>query len=463
MTQQDAILESWGIQLLCVQTKIIDPGSVLFLLRFKYLTNISWLFGERIFKIGISFFVGVWLARYLGPSEFGLYNYIISLVGIFTALTTLGLDHILIRELVKSKNWHSLLGTSFWLRMAGSIALFLLSVLFFPFFTNNTRVILLFYLLATIWLLQPFNVIDCAFQAKVLSRYPVRNRILASLTSSIVKVLFILFHADLYLFLVVLIFENIILALGYVLLAPRVSVVISKFRFQFNIAKSLMKDAWPLLISVFAVALFLKIDQVMIIYFLDTDALGKYAAAVRISEAVYFVPAILISTFYPAIIWAKQQNKTLYNNRLQKFYDVMIWTGIAISAIIFAFSKEIVQVLYGKSYFDSGPVLAIFSWTVVFVFMANASSRWFLAENRQILLMVLNVIASIFNIILNLILIPRFGIKGAAISSLISYSIASFWGLLLFRPARRNLEMLCRAFSPWGVLKRLGIVHMLFR
>lgn len=427
----------------------------MYLFRFKYLSNIIWLFGERLLKIALSFFVGVWLARYLGPFEFGLYNYVISLVGIFTALTTLGLDHILVRELVKSDNWHTLLGTGFVMRLMNSILLFLLFLIFLPRFIDDTGVLGLSYLLAVIWLLQPFNIIDCGFQARVLSRYSVQIRTLALLTSSIWKIVFILIHADLSLFIAVLVFENVVLAVGYVLLSSKISVAISKFRFRFNTAKILLQDSWPLLLSVFAVAVFLKIDQIMIQHYIGAPAVGTYSAAVRISEAVYFIPAVLISTFYPAIIGAKQQNEKLYYCRLQQFYDMMIWAGIGISVIIFIFSQQLVQVLYGNIYSGSAQVLALHIWTVVFVFIAHASSRWFLAENRQKLLMMLNVLAGLLNIVLNLVLIPKLGIKGAAIASLLSYSVASFWGLLLFPLARINFKMFCRSFSLRGVVSRM--------
>ena len=67
----------------------------------KYLKNTSWLFGEKILRIVVGLFVGIWVARYLGPEQFGLFSYAQSFVGLFTAIATLGLDGIVVRELVK--------------------------------------------------------------------------------------------------------------------------------------------------------------------------------------------------------------------------------------------------------------------------------------------------------------------------------------------------------------------------
>ena len=87
----------------------------------KYFANTSWLLGERILRMAISLFVGIYVARYLGPERFGLLSYALSFVWLFSSLASFGLDDILVRELVqRPEQRNNLLGTVFWLKVCGT-------------------------------------------------------------------------------------------------------------------------------------------------------------------------------------------------------------------------------------------------------------------------------------------------------------------------------------------------------
>ena len=87
----------------------------------KYFANTSWVLGERILRITVSLFVGIYIARYLGPERYGLLSYALSFVWLFSALAYFGLDDILVRELVQHpEHRDNLLGTVFWLKVVGT-------------------------------------------------------------------------------------------------------------------------------------------------------------------------------------------------------------------------------------------------------------------------------------------------------------------------------------------------------
>ena len=134
----------------------------------RYLKNTSWLFAEKIFRLLLVLSVGIWLARYLEPEQFGILSYAISFVGLFTTLSTLGLDNIIIRELVKDeKKRDLLLGTAFWLKLAGAfLALFIL-VITVQLTSNNEFENALIFIIASSMIFQSINVIDFYFQSKV--------------------------------------------------------------------------------------------------------------------------------------------------------------------------------------------------------------------------------------------------------------------------------------------------------
>jgi len=165
---------------------------------------------------------------------------------------------------------------------------------------------------------------------------------------------------------------------------------------------------------------------VMIKEMMNNEAVGQYAAAVRISEAWYFIPMVIASSLFPAIINAKKQSEELYYSRLQKLYDLMVWMAIAIALPMTFLSDWVVNLLYGEQYNQAGSVLMIHIWAGIFIGFSVVSGNWYINENLTRVAFYRNMIGAIVNVLLNLWLINLYGIKGAAIATLISYCIAAY-------------------------------------
>ena len=189
----------------------------------------------------------------------------------------------------------------------------------------------------------------------------------------------------------------------------------------------------------------MRIDQVMIKHMLNDEAVGQYAAAVRLSVAWYFIPVIVCNSLFPAILNAKKQSEELYYARLQKLYDLMVWMVIPIAMITTLVAADIVQFLYGAKFTKAAPVLAMHIWGSLFVFLGVVCGRWFLVENRLKENFLRNLIGALTNVILNLLLIPRYGINGVAVASIISYSVIAYFSLPLFRNTKKNLLLITRS------------------
>ena len=312
----------------------------------KYFINTSWLFGERILRMVVGLFVGIWVARYLGPEQFGLFSYAQSFVGLFTVIATLGLDDIVIRELVKDDTRRDeLISTAFWLKFMGAFGVLIVLALAVNLTSNDSYTNSLVFIIASATIFQSFNVVDMYFQSKVLSKYIVYANVISLFISSIVKITLILNEAPLIAFAWVILFDSFILASGFIYFyfknrrhseqQNRYSVfdTESSFAWKFNklTALSLLKDSWPLILSGIIISIYMKIDQVMIKEMMNAEAVGQYAAAVRLSEAWYFIPMAIVSSIFPAIINAKKISEELYHARLQKLYDLMVWMAIAIA------------------------------------------------------------------------------------------------------------------------------------
>jgi len=395
----------------------------------KYFKNTSWLLAEKILRMIVGLFVGIWVARYLGPEQFGLFSYAQSFVGLFIAVASLGLDGIIVRELVKEpQKENTLLSTAFMLKLIGAIITLIILAVAIDLTSNDDYTNKLIFIIASAVIFKSFNIIDFYFQAKVLSKYIVFSNILSLFLSSLLKIYLILIQASLEAFAWVVLFDSVVVALSYFYWYRRVKrdLFIFKFTFDFNLAKSLLKDSWPLILSGLVVSIYMKIDQVMIKEMLDSEAVGNYAAAVRLSEAWYFMPIVISSSLFPAIINAKKISEKLYYARLQKLYDLMVLMAISIALPMTFLSDWVVNFLYGKQYSEAGSILMIHIWAGVFVFLGVASSKWFVAENLQKYSFYRTFSGAIVNILLNFILIPKFGIKGAAVATLISQLVASY-------------------------------------
>lgn len=395
----------------------------------KYFKNTSWLFGEKVLRMVVGLFVGIWVARYLGPDQFGIFSYAQSFVGLFTAIATLGLDGIVVRELVKDESRRDeLIGTAFWLKLMGAFGVLLILAIAVNFTSNDSYTNTLVFIIASATIFQSFNVIDFYFQSKVLSRYVVYANVISLLLSSIVKVALILSDAPLMAFAWVVLFDSAVLAFGFVYfyLKTNKELKIKTLTFKKETALSLLKDSWPLILSGIVVSIYMKIDQVMIKEMLDSEAVGQYAAAVRLSEVWYFIPMVIASSLFPAIINAKKVSQELYYTRLQKLYDLMVWMAIAIALPMTFLSDWVVHLLYGEQYNQAGSVLMIHIWAGVFVFLGVASGKWFIAENLQMLSFSRTFYGVLTNVILNFILIPKYGVQGAAFATLSSQVVAAY-------------------------------------
>jgi O-antigen/teichoic acid export membrane protein len=291
------------------------------------------------------------------------------------------------------------------------------------------------------------------FQSKVMSKYVVYANIIMLFISSLVKITLILNEAPLIAFAWVILFDSFVLAMGFSYFFLKKSEFnFRRLIFKKETAISLLKDSWPLILSGIVISIYMKIDQVMIQSMLGSEAVGQYAAAVRLSEAWYFIPMVIASSLFPAIINAKKISEELYYARLQKLYDLMVWMAIAIAIPMTFLSDWIVELLYGVEYSEAGSVLMIHIWAGVFVFLGVASSKWLLTENLQIFSTINTTIGAIVNIILNYIFIENYGIEGSAWATLISHFVAAYLSLLFWNKTRINFINLSKSLFFIGIL-----------
>ncbi|MCL6266236.1 flippase [Flagellimonas sp. 2012CJ39-3] len=401
---------------------------------------------EKVARLLLALSIGVWVTRYLGPDQFGVLSYARSFVGIFTAFSSLGLNDIIIRELVKDQNQRNvLLGSSFGLQTLGSTVIMIILLISVHFNDNEPLTNKIILILGLITFLSSFNVITSYLHSNVKSKFYAITGLTGILISSLLKVYLILGEYSLIYFVYVLAFDMFFLALGLNWFYKKMGNSPFQWRFSRKVAISLLKDAWPLVLSGIIISIYMKIDQVMIKEFLASSDVGQYAAAVRLSEAWYFIPTIICSSLFPAIINAKLRDGKLYMDRLQRLYNLMVVLGVSIVLPVLLFSDWMINVLYGSAFDQSAAVLNIHILGSVFVFLGVANQKWFISENFQKYNILCLGFGMLANVLLNLFLIPKYGIIGAAYATFISQFIASVLAPVLFSKTRNSFFMMVRA------------------
>jgi len=423
----------------------------------KYFKNTSWLFIEKIIRIMISIFMSVWIARYLGPEQFGLLSYVQSFVGLFSAISILGLDSIVVRELVKYKdNQNILLGTAFLLRIIGAFAMIFIITIAMYFTSNNQYTNILIYIIASATILQSFNVIDMFFQSEVLSKYVVFANAISLFISTIVKIILLTMEAPLISFAWIVLFDSFILTAGLIYFYIKNKHALITWKFDKNIAISLLRDSWPLIFSSVAIMIYMRIDQIMIKEMLGDISVGLYAVGIKFVEALYFIPMIITSSLLPAIIKLKENNAHEFQDKFQNLMTLMFWGSVLIIIPLYLYAADIILLFFGKEYLESYSVTEVYCWIFLFTSLGVTSSRWLLVENMQKFAMYRTYLGLVINIILNYILIPKYGIVGAAYASLISQIIASYLGYLTSVSTWKIFMIQTNAILPIYLLSKKG-------
>lgn len=385
------------------------------------------MFGEQILRIVAGLLVGIYVARYLGPHQFGIYSYALAFVAPFNAIARMGVDSIVLRDLLNHPEFSDIyLGTAFWLKLVGALSALSVLAIVTQLINNDARTNLYIFIIASGLIFHSFDVVDFHFQSRVLSKYVALCKLVQLVLSSMLKLYFILIQADLLSFVLVSLFDQISLAMSLAFAYWRQKIGSFFGKFNLATAKAMLRNSWPLFLTGIATTLYMRIDQIMIKEMLGEREVGLYSAAVRISEAWYFVPIIITASLFPAVVNAKRISRTLYRRRLQRLYTLITWLAISVALSVTFLGDWIMTLLYGTSYKESGVVLSIHIWTGVFVGLGVATERLMINENLVKTSMLRAMAGMVLNVLFNFFLIPIYGIYGSAIANLFSQIFSAY-------------------------------------
>lgn len=397
----------------------------------KYFKNTGWMFFGQMFNI-ISVVVGIWLARYLGPENFGIFSYVLAFVGLFSFITGFGVNDILTRDLVAHpEKRDKLLGTAFFINLGSGFLVFLIVAITTQFISDSRFVKILMIIWSTNFFISAFSVISRYFVATVQSKKNAIVQVICVTLISLFKILLIISGKGILFLIVIFLFDYIFSNFLYLFFYYKSGLNPLSWRFDKKIFKGLLSVSWLLMLSAAAASIYTKIDQVMVKNYLGDASVGLYAAAVKLVEVWYFIPGIICSSLFPAIINARLSDTKKYYNRLSGLYKMLSAIAVLIAIPLVICSGWLINLFYGSAYAAASPVLQVYIWSSLGLFLNFGLTQQLLAENRIKFLFAINLVAMLLNVALNLVFIPKFGMVGAAWATLFSYLLGPLWFFII--------------------------------
>jgi O-antigen/teichoic acid export membrane protein len=367
---------------------------------------------------------------------------------IFASAGHMGLGGLVVREIVKNPDSRpETLGTSFGLKLLGYLGGFLaLSIYALIFEVRGSLEFWVLLVLASSLFFKPFDVVDFWFQAHVQAKYTAIARSASLLLTAGVKVLLVFGGAELLHFALANLLQGILAACFLLLLfRANADISINSCRISLTKAKELLSQGYVIFFGAIFASIYLKIDQIMLKWFVGSEEVGIYAVAASLSEIWYFVPTAIVISLFPKLIHLKQTDPQIFEQRLQQIFELLFVVALLVALFMSFLAEPLIALFFGHKYLASAPILAIHIWAALFIFMRAAFSKWILIEDALVFSLITQGFGALANVGLNLLFIPRHGGYGAAIATLLSYAMASYFSLFFYKKSRPIFWMMSKA------------------
>lgn len=394
-------------------------------------------------------------SRYLGPSNYGVISYAASLVSFVTPIMNLGMNNILVQEFVNSPKKNSeILGTSIILNIISAVGC-IIGIFSFSGIANSgeTETIVVCVLYSIVLLFQGIELIQYWFQSKLLSKYPAIISFIVSVVMSIYKVFVLVGEKGIYWFVFSYIIEQACVAVLLLFFYKKMN--IEKLSFSFSLAKILFSKSKYYIVSSMMVTIFAQTDKIMIKLMLGNSEVGFYSVAVTCAGLTTFIFSAIIDSFRPVVFEKKQLSDIEFENILTLLYSIIIYLSLFQCIGITLFSRIIVSIIYGSTYLPAVSTLKIIVWYTTFSYLGSLRNIWILAKQQQRHLWKINLSGALLNIFLNYILIPYYGINGAAFASLVTQIFTNVCVPIFIKDIRESNKFIFRGFN---MIKFLNVV-----
>lgn len=423
----------------------------------KFINNVSWLIAGRVFQMLLSFVITMITARYLGPSNYGIINYIGSFCALFTPVCTLGFNEIIVKELVDGKDCQGeIIGTMLVLRLVSSLLAIISIVFMVGVLNEGSR------LYISIAFFQSFALL---FNSLETLNYWYQYRLESKKTTIISSAAF--FFMSVYKVFILIMKKSVVwFAASSTLEVFFIAIIVfwqykkdsgPSLSFSREMIKRLLSKSYNFILSGFMVAMYGQMDKVMLKQLMTETEVGYYSAALSLCNYWPFILSAIIASARPIIMELHNIDVEQYICKLRQLYAAIIWIGFIMAGFISAFAKYLILIVYGEKYLDAIGILRIIAWYTSFAYLGVARSIWLLSEGHQKYEKYLAACGALSNLVLNYIMINAWGAKGAAFATLLTQMLTNFFIPFLFRDLRPN----CRLIVEGVIFKNINISYFL--
>ena len=221
-----------------------------------------------------------------------------------------------------------------------------------------------------------------------------------------------------------------------------------KLSFSIDKGIHLFRKSHYYILSTLMVTIFAQTDKIMINQMMDSSWTGYYSAAVTCAGLTSFVFGAIIDSFRPSIFEGKRNSNESYVLNMKRLYSIVIYLSLIQSLFMTIFAPIIIHILYGNSFEQAISALRIIVWYTTFSYLGSIRNIWILAENKQKYLLSINLMGALANVILNYLLIPRYGILGAASASLFTQFFTNVITGYIIKELRDNNKIMIQSLNP---------------
>lgn len=419
----------------------------------KAIANAGWIIGCKIVKALLSLLVTMLTARYLGVGNYGLINYAAGLVAFASPLMKLGLDSIAVYELVNKKDLQGkTLGTIITLCTASSF-LCILGVVAFAAVANHgereTMVVCGLY--STLLIFEAMEMIQFWFHAQLLAKYSSLAMLFSYVIVTVVQSILIYKKASVYWFALSHSIDYLVISIILFLVYKKKKG--QRLQFSFEVAKQLLSVSRFYIVSSLMVTIFNNTDRVMLKLMINNEATGIYSAAVTCASVTGFIYTAIMQSMRPLLFESKRKNSELFESEISVLYSGIIYLSLLQCLVMTIFAPQIIRIFYGIKYVGADNALRFVVWFTTFSHIGVIRNIWILAENQQKHLWKINASGAIMNIILNYILIPKYGVLGASVASVISQFFTNVIVGFIIRDIRPNNTLMLKGTNPRLLLR----------
>lgn len=423
----------------------------------KVLKNISWLVFDKISTLLVGLIVFVKVANYYGPSEYGLYQYAVS-INILLGIIVLLVDGRVVKKLYRDKNEGHVIYNTTIAKVILSVVSLIIGILMLLAIDKGIQ-------FNSMYLLLLINniVINLTFGIQSYFEYRLKSKnvVIASNIANIISAIFQLIAISLNF--------TIINIVSIVLLSSFIKLYILYYQFNksFSIIavtkvdrlliSTIIRESIPLAIAATAATIYARVDQVMIGAMLGENEVGIYSISVQLVSVVAIVISPIQISIYPKMIEWYNSNLEIYYAKYQAITSFVTWISIIGTIVTFIIAPILFDIFFNDAYSKSLDVFQIHVLGVFIMYNATLRSSHFTLTKCANVLMVSQIIAVFVNVMLNYLMIPKIGVYGAAVATVITQFISLFLSNIFLKDGKEIFWIQLKGLNPMYIHKAVEL------